>query len=110
MKKLVAIAAASAALAMPAMAMTMTISFAPADGDAVVVSLDDSTMKSTIEGVDGEFDYTWDEATRTLCSGTPDGEVCATFESAEPPAVGSSSAYTTNTGSSGTATITAMSE
>ena len=110
MKKLSVMTAAAAMLAMPAMAQKMTISFASDDGNTVEITFNQATMKGSAEGLDGEFDYTWDAETRTLCGdGTGQGETCATFaEANETPAVGDTSAYTTSYGGSGTATITAL--
>ena len=112
MKKLATLTLAAAALATPALAGTMTISFANDSGETVVMTFDQATMKGSVEGAEGEFDYTWDAETKTLCGdATGEGEVCATLaEANEPPAVGDASAYTTSDGGSGTATITAMSE
>jgi len=112
MKKLIALTAATAMFAMPAMAAKMTISFANDDGNTVVMTFDQATMKGSVEGVDGEFDYTYDAEARKLCGdATGEGEVCATFaEANEAPAVGDTSAYTTSDGGSGTATITALEE
>ena len=98
---------------MPAFAQTMTIEFAPDDGsDALAITFDQSNGKATMP--DGSVqDYTWDEATATICSTPPEaeGEVCATFaDGASEPSIGLTSAYTTNVGGAGSATITAMSE
>ena len=113
MKKLVAIAAASAAFVMPALAGTTTISFASEDGTTAVLTFDNLTMTATVEGVEGsEHTYTWDDETSTVCGNpTGEGEICATFEGVTgPPAVGNSHAYTSTDGSSGTATVTAVTE
>ena len=112
MKKFMALTAATVALALPAMAGTMTISFANDDGVTTVITFDDSTMKGTVEGVDGTFDYTWDAEANALCGNpTGEGDVCATFtEKEQAIAVGTASAYTLSTGGGGTATVTAVSE
>lgn len=112
MKKLITATLAAATLGAPAFAATITISFANDNGETVTMSFDDETMTATVDGVDGSFDYTFDEATRTICGNyTGEGESCATFaEVNETPAIGDTSAYTTNDGGSGTATITALAE
>ena len=110
MKKTLMAAAAAFALGAPAFAASMTISFANDDGTTAVMTFDGEGT-ATIEGQEGSFPYTWDEETRTLCGdATGEGEVCATFAEAGDPEVGQATGYTTSTGGSGTATITAMSE
>ena len=112
MKKTIVSAIAAAALAAPAMASSLTISFASDDGTTTIMTFDQASMTATVEGADGSFPYTWDAEANKLCGdATGEGEVCATFDSAnETPAVGDTSAYTTSDGGGGTATITAMSE
>lgn len=112
MKKVLISAITAAALAAPAFAASVTLKFDNADGSSVTMTFDDATMTGTVEGVDGSFAYTWDADTNTICGdATGEGEVCATFDSANnPPAVGDTSAYTTSDGGSGTATVTAVSE
>ena len=112
MKKTITTAIMAAMLAAPAMAGSLTLSFANSDGNTTVMTFDQESMTATIEGAEGSFPYTWDEATKTLCGdATGEGEVCATIEStSETPAVGDTSAYTSSDGGSGTVTITAMAE
>lgn len=98
--------------AVPALAQTMTIEFAEADGTtAVWVFMEDGIAI----GPDGMMaTYTYDEAARTLCGEIEGGDpprMCATFaEANEEPAVGDTSAYTTDAGTAGTATIIAIEE
>lgn len=108
MKSVTLAIAALGLAAAPAFAATMTVEFAGDDGETQAWSFDDAT--STATGPDGSTtSYTWDEAAKTLCAATEEGDLCATFEEAG-SAVGDSSAYTANNGSSGTATITAIAE
>ncbi len=108
MKKTLILAAAAAFLAAPAFAVTMTIEFAGDDGTTLAVTLDDATGTATMNGV--TMPYTWDAEAMTLCAAAPEGDVCATFAEQTEPVVGASSAYTSTTGNSGTATITAIAE
>lgn len=108
MKKMIAVSATLAFVAAPAFATKTTIEFVPDDGETVVMTFDDETGMAT-DAAGTSMPYTYDEATATICGQSPDGEICATFtDSDKEPAVGVSSAYTTNTGSAGTATITAI--
>ncbi|MEM9668957.1 MAG: hypothetical protein AAF950_08535 [Pseudomonadota bacterium] len=108
MKKLIALTAMFAVTAAPASAAKTTIEFVPDDGPTVVMTFDDETgMATDAEG--NSMPFTYDEEAATICGQGPDGELCATFaDTSQEPAVGVSSAYTTNIGSSGTATITAI--
>jgi hypothetical protein len=109
MKKMMVAVATSALMAAPAFAGTMTISFASDSGETQVWSFDDAT--GTASSGDLSAPYTWNGEEKTICATTPQGDICATFEEAsDTPAVNDSSRYTTNTGTSGTATITAMTE
>ncbi|MEO0882043.1 MAG: hypothetical protein AAFY34_04875 [Pseudomonadota bacterium] len=108
MKKLIAVSAVLAFAAAPAFATKTTIEFVPDDGPTVVMTFDDETNMAT-DGDGNTIPYTYDEASATICGQSPDGEICATFaDTGTEPAVGVSSAYTTNTGTTGTATITAI--
>ncbi|MEM7766909.1 MAG: hypothetical protein AAF253_05410 [Pseudomonadota bacterium] len=110
MKTIIAAAAFTLAAASPVFAAKTTIEFVPDDGSAAGTWVfDDATMTAT--GPDGSVGpYTYDQATATICGTDPGGnEVCATFTDTETePAVGVSSAYTMNTGDTGTATIKAI--
>lgn len=113
MKTIITGAAFLIGASLPAFAQTMTIEFTPDDGsDPLAITFDQSNGKATMP--DGSVqDYTWDEATATICSTPPgaDSEVCATFtDGPQEPAIGVTSAYTSTTGGAGSATITAMSE
>lgn len=109
MKKIILAAALTAAMSAPAFAASMTVSFAGDDGTTQVWTLGDDGKATAPDG--SVVDYTYDEATRTLCAQVPDaGEVCATFESAGEGVVGETSRYTTSAGTAGTATVTAVSE
>ncbi|MEO1476596.1 MAG: hypothetical protein AAFS13_09460 [Pseudomonadota bacterium] len=108
MKKLIAASAVFALTAAPAFATKTTIEFVPDEGETVVMTFDDEAGTAT-DGAGNTMPYTYDEASATICGQSPDGEICATFaDTGTEPAVGVSSAYTTNTGSGGTATITAI--
>jgi len=108
MKKILIAAAMVAGLSAPAFAGSMTVSFAGDDGVTQVWVLGDDGKATAPDG--SIVDYSYDEAALKLCAEVPDtGQVCATFESAGEK-VGDSSKYTTNAGTSGTATITAMEE
>lgn len=109
MRKLMVAVAATAMIGAPAYAGTMTISFASDSGETQVWSFDDAT--GTASSGDLSAPYTWNAEENTICATTAEGDICATFEEAsETPAVNDSSRYTTNTGTAGTATITAMTE
>jgi len=107
MKKLVIAAVASAFIVAPAFAGKVTVSFADDSGETRVVTFDDSTMMATESGV--ESPYTFDPEAGKLCATVETKEICVTFAEVLPePAVGDTSAFTTNTGGSGIATITAV--
>lgn len=112
MKKILIATLTAALVAAPAFAGSMTVGFTDAaEGTTTVMTFDEDGTAS-VEGVEGTFPYTWDEATKELCGdATGEGEVCATIatEGAE-PAVGQKSAYTTSDGRSGMSEITAMTE
>jgi hypothetical protein len=106
MKKTLALAAL-AAIALPAFAASTTVEFVPAEGDKVVaVFSDDGTV--TFNG-SAPVAYTMDEAARKICSTVEGAENCATFDTWG-NAVGHSTPYTTSQGSSGVATVTAVTE
>lgn len=107
MKKIAVLAAIAAFSAAPAFAASVTIKFESAEG-AITATFDQSTMTYTADdGTSGP--YTYDEAAHTICATEQD--LCITFENPdETPTVGSTSSYTANNGSSGTATVTAMAE
>ncbi len=106
MKKSLFIAAIALAFAAPAFAASSTVEFVATDGTkTTIVFNDDGT--SLIDGTT-KSKYTADEAAKKICGPMPDGtEVCATFE-AWGSTVGHSTKYTTSAGTSGTATITAV--
>jgi len=104
MKKFALVAVSAALLSAPAFAETITVEFADVDGTKVVVAFDSAAGTATVDGE--AFPSAYDAATNTVCTQAPDGEICATMES-EAGDVGSSSAYTTNQGGSGTATVLA---
>lgn len=111
MKKTISVVLAALALAAPAFAASMTISFAADEGGDPLVITFDGEGTASVEGSEDTFAYTWNEETRELCGdATGEGEVCATMAESGDPEVGQSTAYTTSAGTSGTATITAMSE
>lgn len=109
MRKMIALTAAVAALAAPAFAASMTLEFASAEGEALVMTLNDDGTYTLPDGTTGA--YTWDEATSTLCGDLGEENVCATIEGAsEEPAVGDSASYTATNGNSGTVTVMAIAE
>lgn len=106
-KTILSAAAALAFAAMPALAGSTTVEFAAADGTtSVVVFNTDGT--ATMDGGDA-IPYTMDDATRTVCGQTPDGDLCATFAETGTD-VGFSTSYKNTAGATGTATITAVAE
>ena len=108
MKKLTLTAAALAlVLAGPAFAAKTTIEYAPDNGEKRTVVYDATTNTATEVGGEST-DYTWDEAGNTLCHTAAEGTLCVTFETQTAREVGATSRYTTNAGSAGTATITAI--
>ena len=113
MKKIIALAAAAGFLAAPALAASMTIEFAPTEGDAQTWTFEASSETGgTYTAPDGSTGpYTWDAEALKLCGTTEAGEeMCAKFDEAnEEPAVGDASGYTASDGTTGTATITAIS-
>jgi UrcA family protein len=106
-KTILCAAAALSFTALPALAGSTTVEFVAADGTtSVVVFNTDGT--ASMDGGDA-IKYKMDEATKTVCGETPDGELCATFEEVGSE-VGFSTGYTNTAGVTGTATITAVSE
>ncbi len=107
MKALITAGLALALTAGAATAQTMTIEFAGDDGATTNWTFDGEGNATAADGTTGS--YTWDEDGKVLCGQMEEGEVCATFEEAG-SAVGDSSAYTLSDGTTGTATITAVTE
>jgi len=106
MKTLICLAAASAFMAAPAFAAKGTIEFAPEGKDTFEVILDDEA--GTLTSAEGTAPMSFDWDTNTLCAEI-EPKACATFEGeAKPPEVGAASAYTSNDGGSGIATILAV--
>jgi len=113
MKKTIALIATAALFAAPALAQSMTIEFAPDEGKAATWTFEatDETSGTYIAPDGSTGAYTWDGASRKLCGTTEEGEICATFEEADAePAVGDTNRYTLSDGTTGTSTLTAMSE
>jgi hypothetical protein len=109
MKKFALLAATAALISSPAFAMKMTVEFAVDGGETVVAVLDNAAKTSTVDG--NAMPTTWDAATKTLCTETPDGEMCAVMENiSETPAVGDTTTFTGSDGKTGTATILALEE
>ncbi len=108
MKRLISLGAIALCLsALPALAATTTVEFVPAEGATVIAVFSDDKTVSFNGGA--PVAYKMDEAARTICSSLEGTETCATFETwGTTP--GHSTPYTTNTGSSGTATVTAATE
>jgi opacity protein-like surface antigen len=107
MKKFFLGAAAAALLSTPAFAETVTLEFAAEGEDAVVLLLDPAANTVTYNGDTSAA--SWDAATNTLCSQTPDGEICATMADVpETPTVGHTTTFTTNDGKSGTVTVVSV--
>ncbi|MEQ3745658.1 MAG: hypothetical protein ABNH53_05410 [Henriciella sp.] len=108
MKKILISALVAGLCAVPALAASMTLSFAADSGETQAWTLNDD---GTATSGDLSVPYTWDETGGVLCATTAEGELCATIADASTaPSVGDSSTYTTNSGQSGTVTITAMTE
>ena len=108
MKKFGTAALAAGLLAAPAFAASITVSFASDDGPTQEWTFDQDTGMATMGEISAP--YTWDEDARKLCVDIPEqGEVCGVFDSVA-QAVGESSSYTLTDGTTGTATVTAMSE
>lgn len=110
MKKLIALAATATFITTPAFAAKLTIDFAAEEGTQTWVLDSETDMATAPDGT--EIPYTYDEEALELCGTTPDGaEMCVTFdEGAEVPEVGFSTGYTSSDGTTGTATITAITE
>ena len=88
-----------------ASAAVTTIEYTLGDGEKVTIAYDDASSTATNTADGSASPYKWDEATSTVCSTDPEGkEVCATFENAGTEA-GHTTAFSTNDGRSGTATI-----
>lgn len=101
------ILAALACAALPAFAATTTVEFTPAEGDKLVaVFSDDGTV--VLNG-GAPVAYTMDETAKKICSTVEGTANCATFDTWGTD-VGHTTPYTTSTGSSGVATVTAKTE
>lgn len=103
--KFTALIIAAGLIAAPAFADKMTIEFTPEDGEATTAVFDQAA--GTVTMGDKTTTFTWDEESITLCAAMEDGPLCATFAEKRSE-VGESSSYTTNKGTSGNATITAL--
>ncbi len=112
MKKMISIGALTLCFAaLPAVAATVTVTFTPADGAPLVAVFTDNGAEDRTVSFNGSppVAYTSDETTRTVCSTVNGEEDCATFETWG-TSVGHSTPYTTKTGSTGVATVTAATE
>ena len=108
MKKFVTAALVAGLLAAPAFAASITVSFASDDGATQEWTFDQDTGTATMGDISAP--YTWDEEAKKLCVDVPEqGEICGVFDSVA-QAVGETSGYTLTDGTTGTATVTAMSE
>lgn len=107
MKTLITAAAALAFASGAALAQTMTIEFAGDDGATTSWTFDGEGNATASDGTTAT--YTWDEEGKVLCGQMEEGELCATFAETGSE-VGDSSAYTLSDGTTGTATITAVTE
>ncbi len=111
MSKFLATFATALLISSSPFAQVITVEFKPAEGDAITFAFDDATNTSTNVATGETGAYTFNAETNTICGTGADGaEVCATFEgpaNAEPKA-GDSGSYTTNAGTSGTATIVSI--
>jgi hypothetical protein len=110
MPKLIAAIAAAVLFSTSAFANVITVKFEPTTGDAVSFAFDTEANTSTNLATGEAGPYTFDEAANKLCGSGPDGaEVCVTFDGpAGEPTAGQSGPYSTNTGTSGTATIVSI--
>ncbi len=111
MSKFLASFATALLISTSAFAQVITVEFAPAEGDAITFAFDSEANTSTNVATGETGAYTFNAETNTICGTGADGaEVCATFETpanAEPK-VGDTGGYTTNAGTSGTATIVSI--
>ncbi len=109
MKKIIAAMSIAALMAAPAFARKVTVEYTSADGDVNVLVFDETAM--TVTSGDITTAFTMDFEAKTTCGQAPDGEICITYdELPETPTVGFTTNYTTNTGGSGVAVITAVEE
>ncbi|MEQ9146033.1 MAG: hypothetical protein RLO08_16925 [Parvibaculaceae bacterium] len=110
MPKFILALAAAVLFSTSVYANVITVKFEPTEGDAVTFAFDTEANTSTNVATGETGPYTFDEAANKICGAAPDGsEVCATFDGpAGEPKVGDSGAYTTNTGTAGTATIVSI--
>ncbi|MGF1544410.1 MAG: hypothetical protein ACFB00_07925 [Parvularculaceae bacterium] len=114
MKKFASLAVAGALMLAPAFAGSTTVEYTDTEGEKQVWTFNDDLTATGPDGLSAT--YTWDEASKTLCAeiASTDGgeptEACVTYEAfTSASTVGDASAYTTSTGKSGTAVITAKS-
>lgn len=107
MKNFIICGVAASLFAAPAIAASTTIAFETAEGVTQTATFtDDGTVTSE---ADDAGTYTYDEEGGVLCIEATNYSDCITF--AEPSdEVGASSAYTTESGGSGTATVVAKEE
>lgn len=110
MKKFLTVLAAATLFSSAAFANVITIEFAQDGGDPVTFAFDSATNTSTNVGTGETGAYTFDQAANKLCGTGADGmEICVTFaDAAGEPKAGDSGAYTTNLGTSGTATVVSV--
>jgi hypothetical protein len=99
------ILAALALTALPAFAASTTVEFAPTTGDKVVAVFSDNGTVSFNGGA--PIAYTMDEAAKKICSTVNGAADCAHFDTWG-NTVGHTTPYKTDTGSSGVATVTAV--
>ena len=107
MKKTILTGLIAAGMAASAFAASTTVTFVAEDGTSTVVVLneDGTSLVNDVEGT-----YTFDEATKTLCGTSGDApELCVTFEELGDE-VGFETGFTSTSGNTGTATITAVTE
>jgi hypothetical protein len=103
-KTLITTLCAIAFLAAPALAGARTVEFVDTAGTKTVVVFNTDNTATMNGGA--PVAYTVDEAAKTVCSIVEGNEVCATFAEMG-KGVGFKTTYTSNSGASGTATITA---
>lgn len=108
MKKIMTAAALALSLAaLPAFAASTTVEFASSSGPSLVaVFSDDGTV--TFNG-SAPVPYSMDEEARTICASVNGMDDCATFD-AWSTELGHATPYTTQSGDTGTATVTAKAE
>ncbi len=108
MKKFITAAALTLSLAvLPALAASTTVEFASSSGVNVVAVFSDEGLVS-FNGAP-PVAFTMDEEARTICANVNGMDDCATFD-AWSTELGHATPYTTESGDTGTATVTAKSE